>query len=54
MLSLMGVVITSLNGRGQLTGPIGMPKAILMSSDRSPGFLSLRRVSNSLPYSVCT
>ena len=32
-----------------LTGPTGMPRAIRSSSDRSPGFFSFRRVSNSFP-----
>lgn len=32
-----------------LTGPTGMPREILSSSDRSPGFFSLSRVSNSFP-----
>lgn len=34
----------------KLTGPVGMPRAILSSSDRSPGFFSFSRVSNSLPW----
>jgi len=32
-----------------LTGPTGMPRAMRSSSDRSPGFFSFRRVSNSFP-----
>lgn len=36
--------------RVPLTGPMGMPRAIRSSSERSPGFFSFRRVSNSFPY----
>ena len=32
-----------------LTIPVGIPRARLSSSERSPGFFSLRRVSNSFP-----
>lgn len=32
-----------------LTGPMGMPRAIRSSSERSPGFFSFSRVSNSFP-----
>lgn len=32
-----------------LTGPMGIPSAVLNSSDRFPGFFSFSRVSNSLP-----
>jgi len=31
------------------TAPIGMPRAVLSSSDRFPGFFSFNRVSNSFP-----
>ena len=34
----------------QLTGPTGIPSAVLNSSDRSPGFFSFNFVSNSFPY----
>jgi len=33
-----------------LTAPIGIPSAVLRSSDRFPGFFSFSLVSNSLPY----
>lgn len=32
-----------------LTGPVGIPRATRSSADRSPGFFSFSRVSNSLP-----
>lgn len=47
-------VYCSVNSQGiimlvDLTGPTGMPRAIRSSSDRSPGFFSFKRVSNSFP-----
>lgn len=33
-----------------LTVPMGMPRDLRSSSDKSPGFFSFRRVSNSLPW----
>ena len=33
----------------QLTGPTGIPSAVLNSSDKSPGFFSFSFVSNSFP-----
>jgi len=35
-----------------LTVPMGMPRDLRSSSDRSPGFFSFSRVSNSLPWCV--
>ena len=34
------------------TGPTGIPKAVLSSSDKSPGFFSFSFVSNSLPCKI--
>lgn len=37
-------------GTKLLLGPIGIPRAVLKSSDKSPGFFSFNLVSNSLPW----